>query len=139
MAFCTSCGKELPANAQYCPSCGANFRSDNLQGMQQPNQGPTPVQQGPAPMYQQQNNYPMDIPNHLVKAVIVTFCCCTPVGIAAIVFAAQVNSKMQRGDFDGALESSRKADLWANWAIGLGIVYIIAVGFFNAMGIASEM
>lgn len=124
MAFCTSCGKELPANAQYCPSCGANFRANNLQTTQDTQQ----VQQGPQPMPQGRSNYQMNVPNHLVKAIIVTLCCCQPMGIVSIVFAAQVDSKLQRGDFDGAVHASKKANAFANWAIALGVLlYIVSI------------
>ena len=35
-------------------------------------------------------------PNHLVWAILSTLFCCLPLGIASIVFAAQVNSKYAR-------------------------------------------
>ena len=74
-------------------------------------------------------------PNYLVWAILSTVLCCLPLGIASIVFAAQVNSKYQAGDYAGAQESSRKAKLFAIWSavigfvvIGLYLVAIIAIG-----------
>jgi len=67
------------------------------------------------------------IPNYLVQSILVTLCCCLPFGIAAIVFAAQVNSKIAAGDIAGAQESSRKAKMWCWISFGVGIVVNIIV------------
>ena len=56
------------------------------------------------------------IPNYLVQAILATLFCCMPFGIAAIVFAAQVNTKLAAGDVAGAMESSRKAKMWCWWS-----------------------
>jgi hypothetical protein len=65
---------------------------------------------------------PPRIPNHLAPAILVTLFCCLPFGIPAIVFAAQVNTKLAAGNVAGAMESSRKAKMWcwisvAGWAL----------------------
>ncbi|HUI07285.1 MAG TPA: CD225/dispanin family protein [Verrucomicrobiae bacterium] len=65
------------------------------------------------------------VPNYLVPAILCTIFCCLPFGIAAIVFAAQVNAKLQAGDVPGAIESSRKARMWCWIAFWLGIVFTI--------------
>ncbi len=78
---------------------------------------------------------PPNIPNHLAKAILSTICCCIPLGIVAIVFAAQVNGKLDVGDYAGAQKSSEQASFWGNLAIGLGaagkilviILYVIFV------------
>ena len=64
-----------------------------------------------------------NIPNHLVKAIISTVCCgCPPLGIVAIVFAAQVNGKIDAGDYAGAQKASDQASMWGNIAIALGVI-----------------
>ena len=63
-----------------------------------------------------------NVPNYLVQAILCTLCCCLPFGIVAIVYAAQVNGKLQSGDFQGATEASRKAKMWCWIAFGVGIV-----------------
>lgn len=63
-----------------------------------------------------------NIPNHLVQAILSTLCCCLPFGIVAIVFAAQVNGKLDAGDYAGAQKASDQANLWGNISIGLGVV-----------------
>ena len=78
-------------------------------------------------------------PNYLVWAILSTIFCCLPLGIASIVFAAQVNGKYAAGDVAGAQESSRKAKQFAIWSAVVGVVigalYAIAV---VAAGVGSD-
>ena len=55
-------------------------------------------------------------PNYLVWAILSTLFCCLPLGVAAIVFAAQVNTKYNVGDYAGAQDSSRKARNFSLWS-----------------------
>ena len=68
-------------------------------------------------------------PNHLVWAILSTLFCCLPLGIASIVFAAQVNGKWTSGDAVGAQEASKKARTFALWAtiigVVIGIIYLL--------------
>ena len=73
--ICNACGATVPDGSMRCPQCGALFQ---LQG------------RPAAPSVR--------IKNYLVESILVTICCCLPFGIAAIVFAAQVNGKLQAGD-----------------------------------------
>ena len=75
------------------------------------------------------------VPNYLWQSIVVTACCCLPFGIVAIVFAAQVNSKLAAGDVQGAMASSRKANMWCWIAFGLGLVSNLA---FVALSFASH-
>ncbi len=74
----------------------------------------------------------MKVPNYLVQSILVTICCCLPLGIVAIVYAAQVNSKLAAGDLVGAQTSSANAKLWCWIAFGIGIavqlIYVIVYG-----------
>ncbi len=62
------------------------------------------------------------VENYLVWAILSTICCCLPFGIPAIVFAAQVNSKLATGDVTGAREASQKAKMWCWIAFGAGLL-----------------
>lgn len=65
-------------------------------------------------------------PNHMVLAILSTVCCgCLPLGIVAIVYASQVNSKWAMGDVAGARAASDNAKMWASISIGIGIVLVI--------------
>jgi len=68
---------------------------------------PTP----PVAGYQPRPN----VPTYLVPAILSTIFCCIPFGIVAIVFAAQVGSKLHAGDVAGAQRASAKARIWF-WA-----------------------
>lgn len=105
--YCTSCGKERPDNATACPSCGRRV---------------------------QQFGAPPNIPNYLVQSVLVTFCCCLPFGIVAIVYAAQVNAKLASSDIAGAREASQKAKIWSWVAFGSGLVVTLLSVIMSIFG-----
>ena len=76
------------------------------------------------------------IPNHLAWAIVSTvfsvcLCCGVPglfTGIAAIVFAAMVNSKLRAGDIAGARKASDTAKIlcWITTVLAvLGILWAI--------------
>ncbi len=144
MGKCLVCGGSIPQGSNNCPGCGvvvgagasnaetvASTRPslDDAVGTGRPSRDE--IQAG---FQQSQSNYqnpnsgfqqPMQhsaIPTHLVKAILTTLFCCLPFGIASIVFASQVNTKELQGDIGGAHESSNKADSFANWGIGLGVI-----------------
>lgn len=70
------------------------------------------------------------VPTYMAPAIISIFLC-WPLAIPAIIFAAQVNSKLAAGDIAGAVDSSKKAKMFSFIAIGLGVVlWLIYVGIF---------
>jgi hypothetical protein len=76
--------------------------------------------------------------NYLVWAILSTLFCCLPFGIASIVFAAQVDSKWNAGDYAGAVASSEQAKKWATVSaavgIGVGVLYLVVVAIVAASG-----
>jgi len=78
--------------------------------------------------------------NYLVLAIVGTvlgLCSCIGLilGIIAIVFATQVDSKYTMGDYDGALKASNNAKILSYIALGFGIlgviiniIYLVVVG-----------
>ena len=104
--FCTNCGHELSPGMNLCPKCGAH------------------VVPPPAAVQMQ------TIPNYLVPSILVTLCCCMPFGIVAIVFAAQVSSKLAAGDITGAQAASKNAKMWCWIGFGSGIVVALLYGIF---------
>ena len=79
------------------------------------------------------------VPNYLVMAIISLFCC-LPLGIVAVIFAAQVNGKVATGDTAGALDASKKAKMFSYIAIGVGLAGTICyVLFWVIMGVGMSM
>lgn len=74
------------------------------------------------------------VPNYLVPAIVSIFCC-WPLGIVAIIFAAQVNGKVAAGDIAGATEASKKAKLFSYIAIGIGLVVGVIYLLLTILGI----
>ena len=74
-------------------------------------------------------------PNYLVFAILTTIFCCQILGIVSIVFAAQVNSRWNSGDIQGALDASKNAKLWAWIAFGSGFIIAIAFSILAALGV----
>lgn len=110
--FCPQCGANNADTAAICVQCGRNLQP----GAPAP-AAPTGVviPPGGAPA--------ASVPNYLVFAILTTVLCCLPAGIPAIVYAAQVNSKLQIGDIAGAQASSNNAKMWCWIAFGLGLAF----------------
>jgi Interferon-induced transmembrane protein/zinc-ribbon domain len=105
--YCTHCGTAYSNDAIACPNCGQAI--------------PT-FQTAPA------------LSNWLIPAIIATVCCCPPFGIVALIFSAQVNTKLSAGDIAGAQRASSRARLWTIVAfITAALVYggIVALALLN--------
>ncbi|WP_203047803.1 CD225/dispanin family protein [Pimelobacter simplex] len=77
--------------------------------------------------------------NNLVWAILTTLFCCLPLGVASIVFAAQVNGKWAAGDVAGANESAEKAKKFAIWSAIAGVVVIVLyIILIVVLGVASS-
>jgi hypothetical protein len=99
---CPNCGRQNPDNAVMCGACGASLTNPYR----------PPVLPG-SPVY---------IDNFLMPAIFSAFCCCLPLGIVSIVYAAQVNGLLAGGDVAGATKAAQSAKTWFWIAFGLGIV-----------------
>ena len=70
---------------------------------------------------------PPAVRTHLVKAILSTCLCFVPLGIVAIVFAAQVNVRLEYGDHAGATRASKQANFYGNLSIWLGVFSYVAM------------
>ncbi len=116
--FCRYCGTRNADTAAKCVKCGSPMSQ-----MQQQQQFTPGQQQQRPPPHQGQGG---QIPNYLVAAILTTACCCVPFGIVAIIYAAQVNTKLAQGDVQGALYASKKAKMWIWIALGAGALLVVA-------------
>ena len=82
------------------------------------------------------------VPNYLVPAII-SAVCCFPLGIISIIFAAQVNGKVQSGDIAGAMDASKKAKLFSYIFLGLGLLlwggYLLFAFVIGGLSIVGNM
>ena len=75
--------------------------------------------------YQQSMEHPQRPPmprNYLLWSVLTTILCCFAAGIVALVFSTQVTSRYYRGDYAGAEQASRNAQIWIIASIVLSVI-----------------
>ncbi len=125
--FCPQCGASNADTAVVCVQCGRNFQAGvpatslPVTGVVMPPPGTT-------------------VPNYLVFAILTTVFCCLPAGIPGIIYAAQVNGKLQAGDLAGAKAASNNAKMWCWVSFGIGLVaslfwlLIFGAGLIRQMG-----
>jgi hypothetical protein len=112
--FCPQCGASNADTAAVCTQCGRQLQAAIPPTM---TTTPLPVQGVVLPPG-------ATVPNYLVFAILATVFCCLPAGIPAIVFAAQVNGKLQVGDVAGAQAASNNAKMWCWISFGVGLAAI---------------
>ncbi len=71
----------------------------------------------------QRNAMPPCPATNLAWAIITTALCCQIFGVIAIIYAAQVKSKYNLGQYDKALKYSERAELWCKLGIAFGLVW----------------
>lgn len=152
---CPNCGTSNLDNATLCIHCGrpltagsgtytvppappldlSESDTGSTGSSYTPPPPPPPRQPGYTPPPPSGGRYTgAPIPNYLIQSILVTLCCCLPLGIVAIVFSAQVNSKLAAGDVAGAMDASNKAKMFCWIAFGIGIaVTLISLMFNGAM------
>lgn len=149
--YCQNCGQQNPDGATICSNCGQPLPASTAPAAP-PAPPASPEYQQAAPTYApppappQQPAYAAppagyapqpNIPTYLWQSIVVTLVCCWPLGIPAIVFASQVNSKLGRGDIAGAQKASKNAKMWTIISLVAGIVGgILYFVFFVLLGIA---
>jgi hypothetical protein len=107
--FCPQCGASNADNAAVCAQCGRTLQASAV--------APLPATGVVIPPG-------TTVPNYLVFAILTTVLCCIPTGIPAIVYSAQVNSKLLQGDLAGAQAASSNAKMWCWISFGLGLATI---------------
>jgi hypothetical protein len=77
--------------------------------------------------------------NYLVYSILVTLLCCLPLGIVAIIYSTQVDSKYAKGDYAGAAAAAKQAALFCWISLGIGIVAGVLWGIATALGAMQNM
>jgi hypothetical protein len=123
--FCPQCGAGNADNSAVCVQCGRN-----LQAVVPPASIQTPgVVLPPGATIQ----------NYLVFAILSTVLCCPATGIPAIIYAAQVNGKLQAGDLAGAKTASNNAKMWCWISFGIGLAGTVLWFLLMMLGILSGL
>ena len=75
------------------------------------------------------------VKNYLVQSILITLCCCLPLGIVAILSAIKVNPFVAEGNMSAAREASAAAKKWSTYGAiaglvinGLGAIVYIIIG-----------
>ena len=110
--FCKNCGNQIADAAVVCPKCGVPVSGKSVASATE------------------------QVPNHMVGAILTALFCCQIGGIVAIVYAAQVNSKLARGDIEGARAASKTANTWIMVSIITGVLFGV---IYAIIGAASAM
>ncbi len=140
---CPNCGTSNLDNATICINCGRP-----LSGAASTPPPPQPPPQAasytppPSPRPASFGGTPPptgQIPNYLVQSILVTLCCCLPLGIVAIIFSTQVNQKLAAGDYAGAMEASRNAKKWSLIGLISGIVVNVIVWVIYGAAILAQI
>ena len=99
--FCEKCGAQMDDNAVACPNCGTPSAGGQV-----------------APTGEK-------VSNHMVGAILTTLFCCLIGGIIALIYSSQVNSKLARGDIEGAKSASKTALTWIIVNLVFGLLYVL--------------
>lgn len=114
--ICKNCGREFLDDATYCPYCGervdgsSSYKKSEYKGQ----------------------SYADKPPTYLAEAILATIFCCLPFGVVAIVYASQVDSRWNVGDYYGAQEASDNAKRWSIASLVVGLIILI---FYLLLGL----
>lgn len=72
---------------------------------------------------------PGTVKNWLIESILALICCGGLIAIPAVIFAAQVDGHLSRGDYQAALQASNNAKLWLTIAVGVAVaINLLCVG-----------
>ncbi len=113
--YCTQCGTNNSDSASFCSQCGSRMSGTTP---------PEPMMQTPSvqdlpPPAMRTNAF---VPNYMIWSVLATLLCCLPTGIVAIVYSAQVDTKLRLKEYEAAKQASKNARTWCLVSVGVGIV-----------------
>jgi len=109
--YCFHCGHPLPADALFCPNCGAKLPV----GTPPAGAPPSGAEQEPPPKI-----------DCGLSLAIVGFCLGQAIGIVALIYAVIAKDRYRSGDYEGARTAARTGKIWSWAAILLGAAGILA-------------
>jgi hypothetical protein len=127
---CPRCLAVTDDSAAYCSQCGFSLTGG----------GPRGDAAGPHAEASYAQGQP-EFNDHLLGSILVTIFCCLPLGIPAIVFAADARTKFADGNYSLARRSANTANTFITIAFWLGFVngiiyffiYLFVIGALIAL------
>ena len=143
--YCSYCGTQVGEGARFCRKCGkplAGGSSVHPSADQSSSNSPEPPQPPPRILSRDSAEYqsvPLTsasstasvsadslgngpVPSHMFGAIMTTLFCCIPLGILAILQAANVNTCLAAGDRAGAVKASKQAGTFVAWGVASGFI-----------------
>ena len=160
---CPQCGAPTSEQVYHCAHCGAPlqaaqpFGATNHAGTSDDDTSPKPPRRGYGPGEPDRGRPARPLPSpvaaetaalrpdsNLIPAILATVLCstCFPLGIVAIIFAAQVDGKFNAGDYEGAQGAADKARLFTILTVAASVllfVVLFVAGFVSGFRTEIEM
>ena len=124
--YCPECGTENPEGAIHCSLCNADLTIIS-----------------PSPKYSwdkaasDTNNYTKNggwFRSYLFESIIMTVCCCLPMGIVGIVLSSQATAAFKAMDYERAdrkANAARRAVIWGIVLAFIGFLVMYIGGFLE--------
>ena len=119
---CANCGRDFEDTLEECPHChGGRDVADWPARMRKKfTDRETPAGEPP--------------PTNLVLAILTALCCCMPLGVVAIVYAAMAEGNVGSGDYAAARRNAAQASNYITWGVILGILGCVAAVVLSIAG-----
>jgi hypothetical protein len=132
---------DLAGQVVACPHCDKKLTMPALKppvrGESPPSTSPFQINpyespQGAAPIAPDQppRSYTeRHVKNYMAEAILCLIFCAWPLAIPAIIYAADVKTRLRRGDHRGAVRASENAKKWCiiSVCVGLGIFVLVVI------------
>ncbi len=147
MAFCNNCGAQLEENAKFCPSCGTAQTEQAPAVLDTPVEPVTPMEPvtpvTPAAEIPVQEVAPAPAKAsgslnvaQLVWSIINLILCCTPLGIASLIFTVIAKDAPTAEEEAKKLKTAKTCNLIGTIGGGVFIIlYIVFVVLVTMLGI----
>ncbi|KAJ8049819.1 Proline-rich transmembrane protein 1 [Holothuria leucospilota] len=74
-------------------------------------------------MEQERHSQPED---YIGLSIFVLICCCFPAGIVGLIKSCEAKNRFIAGDYDGAMEASKYARIWARGGLLFALLFIVS-------------
>ena len=126
MAFCSHCGAKLEENAKFCSVCGTGIEATSETALE------SKEQETEAPVSEKASgnmNMPM-----LVWAIINLVACCTPLGIAGLLFTIFAKDAPSAAEEAKKLKTAKTCNIIGTVGGAIVIIlYAVFVGLITAL------